>query len=125
MEFESYNEMKFLPASCDQTKTYKDDIKWKTIEDQLASGNGSMQPEFALSEQHDYAQFIINQNSNYQLQVNLAMSNLLISNTRHMSKGSSILEHFPYIALYFKHVYVELGYHEISAISKWIFIPKN
>ena len=41
-----------------------------------------------------------------------------------MSKWSSIPEHFPYIALYFKHVYVELGYHEISAISKWFFIPK-
>ena len=35
-----------------------------------------------------------------------------------MWKWSSIPEHFPYIALYFKPVYVELGYHEISAISK-------
>ena len=26
---------------------------------------------------------------------------------------------FPYIALYLKRVYVELGYHKISAISKW------
>ena len=59
------------------------------------------------------------------IQVNLAMSNLLISNTRHMSKWSSIPEQFPYIALYFKHVYVELGYHEISAISKWFFILEN
>ena len=38
------------------------------------------------------------------IQVNLAMSNLLISKTRHMSKRSSIPEHFPYIALYFKSV---------------------
>ena len=42
-----------------------------------------------------------------------------------MSKWSSIPEHFPYIALYFKPVYVELGYHEISAMSKWFFIPEN
>ena len=41
-----------------------------------------------------------------------------------MSKWSSIPEYFPYIALYFKPVYVELGYHEISAISKWFFIPE-
>ena len=61
----------------------------------------------------------------YHIQVNLAMSNLLISNTRHMSKWSSIPEHFPYIALYFKPVYVELGYHEILAISKWFLIPEN
>ena len=59
------------------------------------------------------------------VQVNLAMSNLLISNTRHISKWSSIPEHFPYIALYFKSVNVELGYHEISAVSKWFFIPEN
>ena len=32
---------------------------------------------------------------------------------------------FPYIALYFKPVYAELAYHEISAISKWFFIPEN
>ena len=38
---------------------------------------------------------------------------------------SSIPEHFPYIALYFKPVYVELGYQEIWAISKWFFIPEN
>ena len=37
---------------------------------------------------------------------------------------SSIPEHFPYIALYFKHVYVELGYHKISAISKWFSFLK-
>ena len=61
----------------------------------------------------------------FELQVNLAMSNLLISNTQHMSKWSSIPEHFPYIALYFKPVYVELSYHEISAISKCFFITKN
>ena len=42
-----------------------------------------------------------------------------------MSKWSSIPEYFPYIALYFKPAYVELGYHEISAISKWFFIPEN
>ena len=60
----------------------------------------------------------------FYIQVNLAMSNLLISITRYMSKWSSIPEHFLYVALYFKHVYVELGYHEISAISKWFFIPK-
>ena len=30
----------------------------------------------------------------------------------------------PCIALYFKPVYVELGYHEISAISKWFSFPK-
>ena len=42
-----------------------------------------------------------------------------------MSKLSSIPKHFPYIALYFKPVYVELGYHEISAMSKWFFIPEN
>ena len=59
------------------------------------------------------------------IQVKLAMSNLLISNTRHMSKWSSIPEHFPYIALYFKPVYVELGYQKISAISKCFFIPEN
>ena len=59
------------------------------------------------------------------IQVNLAMSNLLISNTQPMSKWPSIPEHFPYIALYFKPVYVQLGYHEISAISKWFFIPEN
>ena len=41
-----------------------------------------------------------------------------------MSKWSFIPKHFPYIALYFKHVYVELGYHKISAISKWFFIPE-
>ena len=61
----------------------------------------------------------------YQFQVNLAMSNLLISNTLHMSKWSPIPEHFPYIALYFKPVYIKLGYHKILAISKWFFIPKN
>ena len=66
MEFESYNEMKFLPPSCNQTKTYKNDIKWKTIEDQLASGNGFCSPN-SHSEQHDYAKFIINQNSNFQI----------------------------------------------------------
>ena len=55
----------------------------------------------------------------------LAMTNLFISNTQHMSKLSSIPKHFPYIALYFKPVYVELGYHEISAMSKWFFIPEN
>ena len=32
---------------------------------------------------------------------------------------------FPYSALYFKPVYVELCYHEITAISKWFFIPEN
>ena len=53
------------------------------------------------------------------------MSNLLISNTQYMSKWSSIPEHFPYIALYFKYVYVELGYHEISAISKWFLIHEK
>ena len=42
-----------------------------------------------------------------------------------MSKESSIPEHFPYIALYFKPFYVELGYQEISAISKCFFIPEN
>ena len=34
-----------------------------------------------------------------QIQVNLVMSNLPISNTRAMSKWSSIPEYFPYIAL--------------------------
>ena len=59
------------------------------------------------------------------IQVNLTMSNLHISSTRHMLKWSSIPEHFPYIALYFKPVYVELCYHEISVILKWFFIPEN
>ena len=30
----------------------------------------------------------------------------------------------PLYALYFKPVYVKLGYHEISAISKWFSFPK-
>ena len=72
---------------------------------------------------HPISDWITNQTLD--IQVNLAMSNLLISNTRHMLKWSSIPEHFPYIALYFKPVYVELGYHEIPAISKWFFIPEH
>ena len=50
------------------------------------------------------------------------MSNLPISNTRPMSKWSSIPEFFPYIALLFDLAYVKLGYHENSAISKRFFI---
>ena len=69
--------------------------------------------------------FLVHVKTDKKIQVNLTMSNLLISNTRHMWKWSSIPEHFPYIALYFKPVYVELGYHETSTISKWCFIPEN
>ena len=70
---------------------------------------------------------LIKSRSNINIQVNLAMSNLLISNTRHMSKWSPIPMYFPYIyiVLYIKPVYFELGYHEISAISKCFFIPEN
>ena len=59
------------------------------------------------------------------IKVNLVMSNLPISNTRAMSKRSSIPEFFPYIALYFDLAYVKLGYHENSAISKRFFIPES
>ena len=66
-----------------------------------------------------------NYTTELKLQVNLVMSNLPISNTRAMSKWSSIPEFFPYIALYFDLAYVKLGYHENSAISKRFFIPES
>ena len=53
------------------------------------------------------------------------MSNLPISNTRAMSKWSSIPKFFPYTALYFDLAYVKLRYHENSAISKRFFIPES
>ena len=65
---------------------------------------------------------LVNKN---EVQVNLVMSNLPISNTGAMSKWSSIPKFFPYIALYFNLAYVKLGYHENSAISKRFFIPES
>ena len=59
------------------------------------------------------------------IQVNLAMSNLLILNTRAMSKWSFIPKFFPYIALYFDLAYFKLGFHENLAISKRFFIPES
>ena len=59
------------------------------------------------------------------LQVNLTMSNLLISNTWHMLNCLSTPAHFPYIVLYVKLVIDILGYQKISAISGWFFIPEN